>query len=83
MIAKIHNFGALREALAFNNETLSGYFQRNLRSIDHIAIKIKFENVSCAVLAKKSVKKSTARSEFFLLLNSYYSKEPKSVTCFN
>ena len=51
MVAKIHNFGALRaRTLAFNNETLSGYFRRNLRSIDRIAIKIKFENVSCAVL---------------------------------
>ena len=77
MIAKIHNFGALREALAFNNETLSGYFQRNLRSIDHIAINIKFENVSCAVLAKKSVKKSTARSEFFCCLIVITAKSPK------
>ena len=47
---------------------LSGYFRRNLRSIDRIAIKIKFENVSCAVLGKKSVKKSAARSEFFCCL---------------
>ena len=41
---------ALKSALALNNESLSGYFRRNLRSIDRIAIKIKFENVSCAVL---------------------------------
>ena len=56
---------------------LSGYFRRNLRSIDRMAIKIKFENVSCAVLGKKSVKKSPARSEFFCCLIVIRAKSPK------
>ena len=56
MIAKIHNFGALREALAFNNETLSGYFRWNLWNIERIAIKFKFENVySYAVFHSQEV----------------------------
>ena len=44
---------------------------------DRIAIKIKFENISCAMLAKKSVKKSAAPSEFLCCLIVITTRIPK------